>query len=557
MIDLEIPLGKRTASYRFFEMLPAILSYGAIILLVVLSLVSPLLAAIYLMFVIITLIVKAVGIAYHTIGGRNRLEKAQLVDWKTRLADLEDPTSSYDRIKYVTDLTFGSIAHQENLRLISADSRAFPRPSHLYNAVIVAAYNESYEVLEPTIQSILDTTYDNKKLIITIAYEQRGGEGIKQTAMRLKEKFGLQFHSFHLVEHPQDVPHEVIGKGGNITHAGRYLRDWLPSQGIEYKDVMITTLDSDNRPHRTYFDYVTYEYIVHEDRKHLAYQPISLFFNNIWDAPAPMRVVATGNSFWNIISSMRPHTLRNFASHSQPMDALVEMDFWSTRTIVEDGHQYWRSYFYFAGNYSVAPIYVPIYQDAVLSDTYVKTLKAQFVQLRRWAYGASDVPYVATRIFTRNRNVSFMSGFARFVRLLDGHVTLGSVSMLVAFGGWVPLLINNQAFRDPVAHQLPDVISIVQQIAMIGLFVTVFLAFKMLPPRPLRYKRHRSVFMVAQWVLMPLTAIGYSATSALYSQGRLFFGRYLDKFDVTDKATHSSAQEARAQAKALKRARKS
>ncbi len=556
MIDLEIPLGKRTASYRFFEMLPAILSYGAIVLLVVLSLVSPLLAAIYLMFVIITLIVKAVGIAYHTIGGRNRLEKAQLVDWKARLADLEDPAASFDTIKQVKNMTFGAIAHQENLRLISADSRAFPRPSQLYNAVIVAAYNESYEVLEPTIQSILDTTYDNKKLIITIAYEQRGGEGIKQTAIRLKDKFGAQFHSFHLVEHPQDVPHEVIGKGGNITHAGRYLRDWLPSQGIEYKDVMITTLDSDNRPHRTYFDYVTYEYIVHEDRKHLAYQPISLFFNNIWDAPAPMRVVATGNSFWNIISSMRPHTLRNFASHSQPMDALVEMDFWSTRTIVEDGHQYWRSYFYFAGNYSVAPIYVPIYQDAVLSDTYVKTLKAQFVQLRRWAYGASDVPYVATRVFTRNRNVSLVGGFARFVRLLDGHVTLGSVSLLVAFGGWVPLLINNQAFRDPVAHQLPDVISIVQQIAMVGLFITVFLAFKMLPPRPLRYRRHRSIFMVAQWVLMPLTAIGYSATSALYSQGRLFLGRYLDKFDVTDKATHASAQEARAQAKALKRARK-
>src|SRR5665648_498466 len=103
------------------------------------------------------------------------------------------------------------------------------------------------------------------------------------------------------------------------------------------------------------------------------------------------------------------------------MDALVEMNFWSTRTVVEDGHQYWRSYFYFGGNYSVTPIYVPIYQDAVLSDTYVKTLKAQFVQLRRWAYGASDVPYVATHIFTKNRNVPLLGGIARFFRLLDGH----------------------------------------------------------------------------------------------------------------------------------------
>jgi hypothetical protein len=267
--------------------------------------------------------------------------------------------------------------------------------------------------------------------------------------------------------------------------------------------------------------------------------------NNIWDAPAPMRVVATGNSFWNIISSMRPHTLRNFASHSQPMDALVEMDFWSTRTIVEDGHQYWRSYFYFNGNYSVTPIFVPIYQDAVMSNTYIKTLKAQFVQLRRWAYGASDVPYVASHLFTRKRNVPFFEGFARFIRLLDGHITLATVAILVAFGGWVPLLINTEAARiDPIVHQLPDTIGWIQKVAMIGLFITVFLSFKMLPPRPERYRRHRSIFMILQWVLMPVTAVAYNAAAALYSQARLASGRYLDKFDVTEKATaHSVSRE--------------
>jgi len=231
------------------------------------------------------------------------------------------------------------------------------------------------------------------------------------------------------------------------------------------------------------------------------------------------------------------------------MDALEGMDFWSTRTIVEDGHQYWRSYFYFGGDYSVTPLYIPIYQDAVLSDTYRKTLKAQFVQLRRWAYGASDVPYVATKVFTRERNVPFLSGFARFVRLVDGHVTLASVSILIAFGGWVPLLVNNQAARSVAANQLPEVISMIQQVALIGLFITVFLSFKMLPPRPERYKKRRTIFMVLQWVLMPFTAILYSAFSALYSQGLLFTGKYLDKFDVTDKATHQSVASAKLEAK--------
>lgn len=551
MIDLELPLKKRTRLYRFFEMVPAIISYGMLLLLVTLSFVSPLAAAIYLLLLIITVLVKAAGIAVHTIAGRNRLKKAQEVNWHERLLQLENPVASYEKERHVYSSGFGFNEHKENLRLMAADPTDFPKPSQLYNAVIIAAYNESYEVLEPTIQSVLATTYNNDQIILVLTYEERGGPSIKKTAEALKDKFGNKFKAFHLVEHPKDLPNEVAGKGANITYAGRFLKEWLANEKISYENVMVTTLDSDNRPHATYFDYVMYEYIVHEDRKHLSYQPIALFLNNIWDAPAPMRVIATGNSFWNIISSMRPHTLRNFASHSQPMEALVEMDFWSVRSIVEDGHQYWRSYFYFAGNYSVTPIYVPIYQDAVLSDTYWRTLKAQFIQLRRWAYGASDIPYVAVRIFTGKRNVPFGAGFARLIRLMDGHITLATIAILVAIGGWVPLLVNPDAARDIAAHQLPEIVSGIQRVAMVGLVITIFLSLKMLPPRPIRYKRRRTIWMVLQWVLMPFTAVIYSAAAALNAQTHLFLGKYLDKFDVTEKATHAS----RARAKRAKAAR--
>jgi hypothetical protein len=547
MIDLELPLGKRTRSYRFFEMLPAFLSYGMIILLVILSVVSPLAAAIYLLLLIITVLVKAVGIAVHTITGRNRLNRAERVNWHARLMQLEDPSASYAEERHGRSDGFGFDAHKENLRLVSASPDNFPKPSDLYHAVIVAAYNESYEVIEPTIQSIVDTTYNAKQIILVFTYEERGGEGIESTARALKDKFGDKFKAFHVVKHPSDLPNEVVGKGGNIKYAGQFLKKWVDSQDIAYKNVIVTTLDCDNRPHPTYFDYVAYEYIVHEDRKHLSYQPVALFLNNIWDVPAPMRVLATGNSFWNIISSMRPHTLRNFASHSQPMDALVEMDFWSSRSIVEDGHQYWRSYFYFGGNYSVTPIYVPIYQDAVLADTYTRTLKAQFKQLRRWAYGASDIPYVATRLFSSEHNVPLGAGIARLFRLIDGHVTLASISVLVAVGGWVPLLINGEASRNIAAHQLPEVISGIQQVAMVGLLITVFMSFKMLPPRPAHYKRRRTIWMVLQWGLMPVTAIVYSAASAFNAQTHLLLGKYLDKFDVTEKATHASVARARAE----------
>lgn len=536
MIDLELPLGKRTLKYRLFEILPAVLSYGAFVLLIVLSIVSPLLAAIYLMLIIITVLVKAVGILYHSIRGHSRLIQAQKIDWKARLEDFNDPVSSYEAHKNSRSRAYGMVAHIDNLRLASADPDAFPKPSELYNLVIVAAYNETFEVISPTFQSLVDTTYDHKKLVVVLAYEERGGEEMEKTALRLQKKYASKFLELLIIKHPRDLPNEVVGKGGNITYAGKYMQGWFADKGIAYKNVMVTTLDSDNKPHASYFDYVTYEFVVNEDRKHLSYQPIALFMNNIWDVPAPMRVLATGNTFWTIITSMRPHILRNFASHSQPMEALVEMGFWSTRTIVEDGHQFWRSYFYFNGNYAVHPVYIPIYQDAVLDVTYRKTFKAQFVQLRRWMYGAADIPYIAVHLFSSKRNVPFVPGFIWFVRALDGYVTAASVSIIVAVGGWVPLFINQHAYSDVVAHQLPDVISLIQRIALFGIVVMIFQSFKLLPPRPARYKRHRTIWMVLQWVLMPLTAIGYLSAAALYSQARLALGQYMVRFDVTTKA---------------------
>ncbi|MBS7346550.1 MAG: hypothetical protein KIG14_02455 [Candidatus Sacchiramonaceae bacterium] len=533
---LEIPEGKRTPFYRLFEILPAVFSYGAVILMVVLSIVSPFWASIYLLTIVVTLLIKAISMAFRIIMGHKNLTRATKLNWDRMLGHLQNPNESYAKLKTRPETNYKSAEHLENLRLISAaEDGFFPRPDEIYNAVIIAAYNESYEVIKPTIQSLVDTTYDNSHLIIFLAYEERGGEDIEKTAKKLQKEFGGVFKGFQIVKHPKNLPHEVIGKGGNITHAGRELKQYCLDQGLEYSKLIVTTLDSDNKPHKKYFSAVTYEYIVNENRKHLSYQPVSLFFNNIWDVPAPMRVIATGNSFWNIVSSMRPHTLRNFASHSQPMDALVEMDFWSTRTIVEDGHQFWRSYFYFGGDYAVLPIGIPIYQDAVLSETTKKTLKAQFIQLRRWSYGASDVPYVAERVFTKKRNVPLLDGITKFVRLLDGHVSLAFQAIIVAFGGWIPLIVNSSAQRSIIAHQLPIVVSYVQQVAALGLFVTIFLSLKMLPSRPARYKKSKNLFMIAQWVLMPITSICYSSFAAYYAQTRLALGKYLDKFDVTEK----------------------
>lgn len=558
-VDIEIPLGKRTFKYRFFEILPAFLSFGAIILMFILSAFSPFLASLYLLTIITTLLVKAIGIAYRMITGHLQIEKAQKVDWNKRLNELENAGKSLDILKNQRNNEYEFKNHLQNLNDIIKNPASFPKPSNVKNAVIIAAYNEPYEVIQPTIQSVLVSNYDAKNLLIFLAYEERGGEEIEKTAIRLKKEFSKSFGVFEIVKHPKSLPNEVVGKGGNITFAGRALQKYCENNKIPFENVLVTTLDSDNKPHKEYFACATYSFIVHEDRKRLSYQPVSLFLNNIWDVPAPMRVVATGNSFWNIVSTMRPHLLRNFASHSQPLDALVEMDFWSTRTIVEDGHQFWRSYFHFGGDYYVVPIRVPIYQDAVLSETLPKTLKAQFIQLRRWMYGASDIPYVANLYFSKNRNVPIVDGLMKLIRLIDGHVTAVFQSPMAAFGGWVPLIVYAASSRSVIVHQLPNVISTLQQVATVGIFITILISLKMLPPRPERYKKRRSLWMIAQWVYMPVTSICYNAAAAAYSQTRLAFGKYLDKFDVTEKGRIEDVERAkaeRAKRRALKKQKK-
>ncbi len=408
------------------------------------------------------------------------------------------------------------------------------KPSELVHAFILATYNESRDVIEPTIKAVLNSEYDVKgKVIFILAYEQRGGEAVAQNAKELVAKYKDKFMFAATVEHPNGIPGEVKGKGSNITHAGWYLKKYVAEHKLDPAKVVVTTIDADNRPDKKYLPALSYMYCVAPDPLRASYQPLPMFTSNIWDAPAPMRVIATGNNHFYIVLTQRPHMARNFSAHAQSLKALIDMDFWSMRTIVEDGHHFWRSYFHFDGDYRVYPIAIPVYCDAVLSDTYLKTLKAQFIQLRRWTYGASDIAYIAEKGFFHKNKVRKLDVLGKFLRSLEGHVNWASGGLLLAFAAFIPALFNPDSIA---AYELPILVGRIQTIGLIGVFASVFIALKTLPPRPLRYRRHRTVFMVLQWLYLPVTTIAYGSFAALYSQTRLMFGWYLTKFDVTDKA---------------------
>ncbi len=531
MTDIEIPFEKdRKAHYRFFEILPGVLSWSLLFLPLILSLIDITYAVFFILAYLLIYFVRSLGYDVRAISGYITMRQHLRLDWNKLNKDLELGFIGKD------DSINRPAWHERNIQRVKTYTKQY-KPGQIYHAVIIATVNESREVLEPTIKSIIDNDFDISKLILVIAYEGRAGQQTEDRVNELIKDYKSYFKDAFSVKHPPNIPGEIIGKGGNVSYAGKELEKYLRSKDIDPEYVLVTTLDADNRPNKLYFAGLTYLFCVVPEPLKASYQPLPMFTNNIWDAPTLMRVIATGNNLFYIVLTKRPHLERNFSAHAQSMKSLIEMNFWSVRTIVEDGHHFWRSYFHYDGDYRVYPLSIPIYQDAVLADGYIKTLKAQFIQLRRWTYGVSDVAYIADKGLFHKNKIPKRDVVAKLLRTLEGHVTWATGTILVFGAAFIPSLFHPQSFA---ANQLPVIVSRIQQIGLIGLVASIYVILVTLPPRPARYRRHRSIIMILQWVLAPVASLVYGTLAAFNSQTRLMFKLYLNKFDVTEKAVYNS-----------------
>lgn len=542
---------------RCLEIFPGLITWSLLLLPIILSFWLPLAVAYFIIAFDLIWLVKSMRLSAFLVLGYSKLHRFQHQDWLGRLEDLENlETAIAKRQQEIEQFTtknrsllrfwaWGNKPEQRKQslsemkrylgQLKSLDSAQVLKPSRLLNAVIISTYNESLTTLEPSVKAISAVNYPLGQMILVIAYEERGGDKTEANAKQLIKTYGSQFAHAMAIKHPSGIPGEGKVKGANMSWAAKHLTEYIQKQKIDPKDVIVTTFDSDHRPDPNYFAALTFEYAINPSRIRRSFQPIPMFYNNIWDAPAPMRLIATGNSFWMIMQTMRPHLLRNFAAHAQGLQALIDTDYWSKVSIVEDGHQYWRSYFRYHGDHAVVPIFVPVHQDAVLAKTYLKTFRAQYVQLRRWAWGVSDFPYVVRNCW-KDSSIPALEKIQQIWRLFECHLSWATAPLILTFVAWLPLYVNHNFANQVLAHQLPILASRILSLAMIGMVVTAIISLISLPPRPPRYRRTRSLAMLVQWVLLPLTAIVFSAFAAIDAQTRLMFGRYLE-WTVTEKAT--------------------
>lgn len=491
---------------RLFEILPGALTWFVLILPIVLALVSPKAFSIYMIFYISFWLVKTFTMAYRLILGYQNFKKDRRTNWREKLENLE-PKDSWRQI---------------------------------YHLVIVPTYKEDIEILHSSIQSVLNSHFPKENIFYVLATEERDRDRALAYSGILAKQYGADFRLFKAIMHPKDTPGEIIGKGGNISYAAKSMLPEFEKQKIPFENVIVTTMDADHIMDKNYLPDLTYKYVTDDDPIHKSYQPLPMFFNNIWDVPMVNRLIAMGSSFWQLIVTTRPSRLRNFSAQAQSLAALVAVDFWSTKTIVEDGHQFWRTYYKFNGRHEVVPMYTPIYQDAVLAENFTSTMKEQYLQKKRWSWGVSDIPYVMEHTF-KNTNIPFFDRWANALILWESHLSWSTTSLVLATSAWMPVVFSRYFERDILAYSFRTVYIDLLAIAWIGMIITLVISTLLAPPY-----RGKKPFgrIILDWVLtpivLPISNILFSSIPALESQTRLMIGKYLGVFRVTVKSTKRS-----------------
>lgn len=495
----DLPPGTERVTYRALEMIPGLLVWATFGAIVGTSLYAPVWAVMFTLAFDFYWLLKTVYFSWHLRASFRTMREYMKIDWEEKLDEL--------------DLS----RHPLGIR----DWR-----SDLWHLVILPYYEEGYEVLETTCRGILATQYPKQKLLVVLSGEARAGEEARRIGERISEAFGREFGKFLFTIH-KDQPGELAGKGANETWAARFAKTRLVDAiGIPYERVLVSVFDADTVPFPQYFGRLAYSYLTAENPLRTSFQPVPLFINNIWEAPAIARLIAFSSTFWHLMNQMRPERLVSFSSHAFPFAALAQMGFWQTNVVSEDSRIFWQGLLTFDGDWRVAPLLIPVSMDANVAESFSQTLKALYLQQRRWAYGSADIPYFLFG-FLHNKKIPLRTKLYWGFNLTESFWGWATNSLIIFFMGWLPLFLGGKAFGTTVlAHNVPTIVNFVLNFAMLGVITSVYLTLRILPPLPLTYGRHRYLLMVLQWFLIPVSLI-FSSLPAIDAQTRLLLGKYM------------------------------
>lgn len=467
--------------------MPAALAWGTLALLVFLSWKTPFFAAFFIITFDTYWLFKTVYLSLHLRASFKKMRENQKINWLERLKNL--------------------------------------RWENVHHLVILPMYREPYEIVRETLLSLTTVNYPKNKLIIVLALEERGGVQDLETAKKIQEEFSGKFLKFLTTVHPANLSGEIPGKGSNETFAAKEVRrQIIDPLKISYENILVSVFDADTQVGKEYFGILTFNFLTTEKPQRSSYQPIPLFTNNIYQAPALGRVISFSATFWHMMQQARPEQLTTFSSHSMPFKALVEIGFWQTDIVSEDSRIFWQCYFHYNGDWRTVPLFYPVTMDANVAPTFWETMTNIYKQQRRWGWGVENIPYILGG-FVKNKSITFKSKLSWSFKVIESFHSWATNALIIFFLGWLPVFIGGREFDfSVIAYNLPEITRFIMLLASVGIISSAILSLVLLPPRPSWFKAYHWVLYVIQWALMPITLILFGSLPGLDSQTRLMLG---------------------------------
>ncbi len=492
---------EKRSLFRLFEFLPGVLAWGTLIAAIVFSRVLPVWTSVFIIVFDTYWFLKTLYFSVHLRASFKRMRRNMRINWRERLV-------------------------QENLAW-----------QDVYHLIILPMYKEPYELVAETFASLLSANYPPDRMIVVLATEGRAPEG-QETARRIEQKFDGKFFRLLTTVHPAGLPEEIPGKGSNEAWAAKAVKKRIIDPlGIAYENILVSVFDVDTQVFPEYFGILTYQFRTCPHPQRSSFQPIPLFTNNIYQAPALGRVIAFSSSFWHMIQQSRPERMATFSSHTMPFAALVEIGFWNTGVVSEDSQIFWQCFLHYDGDWRVVPILYPVSMDANVAPTFLQTMKNLYKQQRRWAWGGCEnMPYLLEG-FRRRPNIPFGKKLYRAFHYIEGFHSWATNSIIIFVLGWLPVTIGGSEFNVSVlSYNLPRITRFIMTFAMIGIISSAFFAIVLLPPKPEWFRKRHYALYFLQWILMPFTMVAFGSFPALEAQTRVMLGgKYRLGFWVTPK----------------------
>ena len=399
-------------------------------------------------------------------------------------------------------------------------------------------------MVNASIEALAKANYDKKAMVVVLATEARAGEESAEVGRKMQEKWGSTFGYFLVTTHPADVPGELAGKGSNGTWAAEQVRTQvLDPHGIRYNHTLVSIFDIDTVVYPDYFNCLVWHFMTAPRPLKSSFQPVPIFNNNMWEAPAIARVVAMSSTFWEMIQQERPERMATFSSHSVSFQALYEIGYWQTNMVSEDSRIYWNLMIANNGEYDVVPLSYPVSMDANVAPSFFGTIRNIYKQHRRWTYGVENFVYVFYH-FTKNKSISRGKRIKTLLQMAEGYWSLVTNPIMLIILGWAPIFLGGRVFHETVlSYNLPIVVRNLLILAMFGLVVSSLISLTLIPKRPEGKSRLLYITMALQWILIPVTMIIFSAIPGLDAQTRLMLGKYMG-FWVTPKHRKEGKEDA-------------